>query len=563
MDFDLEIIQCFCDEASDAIQSWESVCFELARGPAPEHYQTLFRIAHNLKGGSRAVGLTDFGNFIHHVEDGITLLRDGKITLNDDLLTLLLEAQRLMSEWIHAARQDPTATKAVDSCLARFAAACHGQATPSLPISEKEVPTSNATPAQAKSAPEATVATPAASPSRNATETIRVSAQKIDSLIQIIGELSIQQSIVAHAKNSFLQHVDKLFVNSVSLSQKLTKELYETALSLRMQPVQSVFQRLERNVLDLSKSLGKVVDVEISGGDVELDKAVLEQMVDPLTHIVRNAIDHGIEPESDRQTKGKPIRGRIKISAKKDAFGVEIEIRDDGKGLRAQRIREKAIEKGLVGPNDELSTAQVFNLILLPGFSTAEKITEVSGRGVGMDVVKQALEALGGTIRIESQEDQGSAFLINLPTSVSIIDVLLTKVGGQNYAVPLSQVEEVITSMSKDQSSGTMVWHDQSVLPVGPLESVLDPRAKSAATSATAKRSALKCSHRGHSIGFLVDEIGEQQQVVIRELNPNIDGAFGVLGGTVLANGEPGLILDIPALVDEFVKRTGHNKEAA
>jgi two-component system chemotaxis sensor kinase CheA len=543
MEINHEFIQCFADEASDSLQRWEVICFELSKGPQPALYQELFRIAHNLKGGSHSVGLSQYGDFIHKVEDGITLLRDAKLQLESKQLELLLRAHQLLSEWTRELKSDPQwVPRDPGRFLAEYRACFFGGETAPLEPSPMGSPAAQA-PVVAK--PGESVA---AAKRHQAGETIRISAEKLDALIQVIGELSIHQSIVWHTKGSENQ---RLFLNSLQLGQKLTKELYDQALSLRMQPLQQVFQRLERSVLDLSTSLQKPVNVEVSGGDVELDKAVIEKILDPLTHIVRNAVDHGLEAPEERTGASKSPTGRLKIAAHKDAFGVEISIQDDGRGLNAARIRAKAVERGLIAADAEPSPQEIYNLILLPGFSTAEKITDISGRGVGLDVVHKTLQELGGQMVIQSHQGEGTSFSITLPTSVSIIEVLLVEVGEQNYAVPVSAIDEVIASDVPLAADESRRLHGGHTLSLRDLESLLEKRRRPKLTNP--RWNILICRHKDFKVGLLAGRILGQHPVVIRTLNPNIEGSFGVLGGTILGNGEPGLILDLPRLLKTLV----------
>jgi two-component system chemotaxis sensor kinase CheA len=552
MELDLELVQSFCDEALDTIPKWEAVCLELAKAPKIDLFENLFRHAHNLKGGARSVGLQEFGDAVHKIEDGITLLRDGKVELNDDRLSLLLQAQNLLADWAVEAMTNPSFCPDHESFFASYQKAFSGQSEePVSLVTTPEQSKSSAPAMQAKAKPKVAAA-----------ETLRINAAKLDHLLQVVGELSIHQSIIWHTRGD-IHNSNKLFQNSVQLSQKLTKELYDRALSLRMQPIQSVFQRLERNILDLSKSLGKSVNVVVTGGDVELDKMVIEKIVDPLTHIVRNAIDHGVETEEIREQSGKSRTGNIEICAKQDTFGIELIIRDDGKGLNSEKILQKALEKGIVGKDKSLSQKEIFNLIFLPSFSTAEKVTDVSGRGVGMDVVRRSLEELQGSIAIDSNLGQGTTFTITLPTSVSIIDSILISLGGEKYVIPVDSIVEVINLSGREtELSKDMIIHNGAVLPIYDVETVLS-RNTGKLKKNLEKKAILVCRDQSNRIGLLIDQVVGQQQVVIRPLNENITGSFGLLGGTVLGNGEPGLIVDIPILVKHFIQKSGAREMAA
>ncbi|MGZ3743741.1 MAG: chemotaxis protein CheA [Pseudobdellovibrionaceae bacterium] len=561
MNFDMEIVTLFCDEALDSLVRWEQVCLELSKNESAELFQELFRLAHNIKGGSRAVGLLQMGDYIHQVEDGITLLRDGKVRLSKKIIDFLLVSHKHLSEWSTEAKTDPQFQPDHSSFLNQFRAIFEGnESVSSSGEGETEIEL------HPESLPEApTMANTTVSEKKKvlSNETIRVSAQKLDQLIQVIGELSIHQTIVWHTRGA-QENNNKIFTNSLQLSQKLTKELYDRALSLRMQPLQSVFQRLERNIMDLSRSLEKSVNVEISGGDVEMDKTVIEKIVDPLMHIVRNAVDHGIEHSGDRLLNDKPEVGTVSIQARQDTFGVELTIKDDGKGLSSQNIRAKAIEKGLISESKKLSEKETFGLILLPGFSTAERITDVSGRGVGMDVVKRTLEDLNGSIEILSEVGKGTQFTITLPTSVSIIDALLITLSGHSYVIPVGAIEEVINiEEGKIDLSQKMIVHNDQVLPLQELETLLASKVSRRQTEVTPKKAILVCRYESNKVGFLIDRVAGQQQVVIRPLNENINGSFGLLGGTILGNGEPGLIIDMTALTSHFAKEFRRKERVA
>lgn len=579
MNFDMEIVASFCDEALDSLIRWEQICLELSKSESQELYQELFRLAHNIKGGSRAVGLTQMGDYVHRVEDGITLIRDGKVKLSGQIIELLLEAHKHLSDWSIEAKVNPEFNPNHSGFLNKFRSFFEGTESansfaqaevPQTEVSQTEVqselqpeaPLENSPEPQPESQPlaKAAVAEKKKAPSN---ETIRVSAQKLDQLIQVIGELSIHQTIVWHTRG-VQDSNNKVFTNSLQLGQKLTKELYDQALSLRMQPLQSVFQRLERNIMDLSRSLEKTVNVEILGGDVELDKTVIEKIVDPLMHIVRNAVDHGIEQPADRIIDGKSEFGTVSIHARQDTFGVELTVKDDGKGLSAEKIRAKAIEKGLISADKKMSEKEMFGLILLPGFSTAEKITDVSGRGVGMDVVKRTLEDLSGSIEIFSEVGKGTEFTITLPTSVSIIDALLITLCGHNYVVPVGSIDEVINFEDGEiDISKKMIVHNEHVMPLQELDSLLASKATRRQAEKTAKKAILVCKHNSNKIGFLIDRVVGQQQVVIRPLNENINGSFGLLGGTILGNGEPGLIIDLGTLTSHFASEFRRKERVA
>jgi two-component system chemotaxis sensor kinase CheA len=576
MELDLEMIQMFCDEAADLCSRWESVCLNISKqyktSGCVEFYEELFRLAHNLKGGSRSVGLIAFGDVVHKIEDGITLLRDGKVETDETVLELLFSAEKIFAEWTKHLKEDPLYIYPTDDLLQLYEdifKPASFEITALSPNETNQEPLSSETSLMAPSvdlseefksnkiSPE----TAGRSQARAQNETVRVSAAKLDELIAAIGELSIHQSIVWHTKGNAL-NANKMFLNSVQLSQKLTKDLYDRALSLRMQPLNPVFQRLERNILELGRTLKKPVHVEIQGGDVELEKSVIEKIGDPLTHIVRNAIDHGIESAEARREANKPEQGTIRITAAKDAFGIELRISDDGKGLVAKAIHRKAVEKGLIAADRELTQDEMVNLIFLPGFSTAAAVTDLSGRGVGMDVVLRSIADMRGAIRTETVEGQGTTFIITLPTSVSIIDAMVIRLETQQLVVPISTVDEVITLSDGDLTEEqTMMTLRGQILALHDLGDTLGRRESE--SSRSEKRAVLVCHSGKDRVGLLVDRVLGQQQVVIRPLNENINGVFGILGGTILGNGDPGLILDIPSIVHRCIHNARSGEAAA
>jgi len=573
MAIDIELVGFFRDEALDLLSRWETVCLSLAKEDSRPLLEELFRVAHNLKGSSAVAGLEKFATFVHRIEDGIVLLRDGQVpAVNDGVVSVLLEAQKRLTDWIVATKDNVEVEFDCSEFLERYKAALtsRSQAPRPPPPAEPTPPTAGPAHCEPREPPSTrqplhqTSQHSSAAPA--AGETVRISAQKLDHLLQTIGELSIHQSIIWHMKGE-IRSGNKLFLNSAQLAQKLTKEIYDRALSLRMQPLAQTFQRLERAIVELAPPLGKDVRVVVTGSEVELDKAVVERILDPLTHIVRNAIDHGIESKNARVAAGKEQQGTIEITARQDTFGVELIVKDDGKGLSSEKIRKKALEKGLISATREYSKEEILDFIFLPGFSTAEKVTDVSGRGVGMDVVRRTLEVLRGSIEIDSEEGAGTRFSITLPTSVSIIDAMLIRLAGNSYVVPIDAVDEVITLENGGRALGEkMMIHNGRVLPLVDLQQLLARgRGGSAGSPVDEKvrHAVMVCKYGQKKVGLLFDRVIGQQQVVVRSFSENIGGAFGLLGGTILGNGEPGLIIDMSSLVNQYAKDTGAAEVAA
>ncbi|MBL0148917.1 MAG: chemotaxis protein CheA [Ideonella sp.] len=382
---------------------------------------------------------------------------------------------------------------------------------------------------------------------------IRVRADKLDRLIDIIGELVIASSgaqLVAEQESS------PSFLEAALRIAGLVEDARDRALGLRMVPIGETFARFQRVVRDVSKQLGKEVELELSGGDTELDKAMVEVIADPLMHLVRNSLDHGIETAEDRIAAGKLSKGRLALNAYQESGQIVIEVSDDGKGLKRERILAKAIERGLVSSDAVLSDAEVNELILMPGFSTAEQVTDISGRGVGMDVVRRNIEALRGQMHIASVEGHGTTIQIRLPLTLAIIDGFLTTVSGIHCVIPLETVVECIENPSAcnaDAERGNGFFDLRGeVLPFVDLR-----RAFRLSGQRPARQSMLIARTERTKVGLLVDRLHGQHQTVIKPLAPVFAPLRGIAGSTILGSGEVALVLDVSALVANVVHRHG------
>jgi len=376
--------------------------------------------------------------------------------------------------------------------------------------------------------------------------TIRVSADKLDRLIDLIGELVIAGSgarLVAEEEGS------SKFGEAAQRIAHLVEEARDGALQLRMVQIGETFARFHRVVRDSAKSLGKDIELAISGGDTELDKSMVEMIADPLTHLVRNSVDHGVETAEARVAAGKPARGRVALNAYHDSGSVVVEVTDDGKGLDRSRILAKAIERGLVKEGEHLSDEDIDQLIFAPGFSTAAQVTDISGRGVGMDVVKRNIEALRGTVQLASTPGRGTTTQIRLPLTLAIIDGFLVVVGGAHYIVPLEMVVECIERPSEhalgaDGCTGHFELRGQ-VLPF------IDVRAFFGmdAPAAGGRQSLIVVRYGPSKVGLLVDRLMGEYQTVIKPLGKLFQHVRGIAGSTILGSGGVALILDVAALV--------------
>ena len=388
---------------------------------------------------------------------------------------------------------------------------------------------------------------------------IRVPAAKLDQLIDLVGEI-----VIASAGANMLARKsgESELVESTSIITMLVEQIRDSALQLRMVQIGETFTRFQRVVRDTSRELGKDIELVISGGDTELDKSMVEKLGDPLMHLVRNALDHGIESPEARAAKDKPDKGTLKLNAYHESGAIAIEIIDDGAGMNREKILSKAREREIIGATQTLTDSEIFSLIFEPGFSTADKVTNISGRGVGLDVVKRNITALRGTVEVESKEGKGSTFRIRLPLTLAIIDGFLVGVGKSSYVIPLGAVEECIELSEKDRADTLKHQYinlrDQ-VLPFVRLREqfeVAEPGGK--------RENIVVVQHGGQKLGLVVDELMGEFQTVIKPLGSIFKHIKGIGGSTILGSGDVALILDVQSLValTTVQQNHGHTAEA-
>jgi len=368
---------------------------------------------------------------------------------------------------------------------------------------------------------------------------VRIDSDKLDRLINLVGELVIAGASI----NLIAQRVNAAELQeAASTLSTLVEEVRDSALQLRMVKVGMVINRFQRVVHDVARELGKDIRLEVSGEDTELDKTVVEKIADPLTHLVRNAVDHGIEPAAVRAARGKPAQGTMKLNAYHDSGSIVIELSDDGGGLRRDKILAKAIERGLVDPGRTLSDAEVHNLIFEPGFSTADKVTSLSGRGVGMDVVKRNITALRGSVGVTSREGAGTTVTIRLPLTLAIIDGFLVSLGKSVFVIALDMIEECVEYSAEAGHDYTNLRGQ--LLPFVRLREVFEVEGEQAR-----RASIVVVRHAGKRVGLVVDALIGEFQTVIKPLGRMFGHVKCISGSTILGSGEVALILDVPALI--------------
>lgn len=424
-------------------------------------------------------------------------------------------------------------------------------ATPTAPAD------SSAAPGKAPDAAAAQVKTPVST-------SIRVDLEKVDKLVNMVGELVITEAMLkAQARDLPPEAFAGLLKGIDELSQH-TRELQEAVMSVRMQPVKSIFSRMPRIVRDLSAQLGKDIVLETSGENTEVDKTVIEQLGDPLTHMIRNSVDHGIEKPDIRLAAGKPARGTIHLSAMHQGGRIIIEITDDGGGINRARVLAKAREKGLISESATLSDDEIDNLIFMAGFSTAEVVSNVSGRGVGMDVVRRNIESLEGNVVVKNDPGKGSRFIVSLPLTLAILDGMIVRVGTENYIIPITSIIETLRPKT-DEVRHVEGTHDVinvrgEFIPIIYLHEVFTIQG---AEHDPSKALVVLVEAGRDKLGIVVDELIGQQQVVIKSLEANTDPVEGISGATILGDGRVSLILEISQLKGLAAHRTTYHPKAA
>src|SRR5579864_1078521 len=459
---------------------------------------------------------------------------------------------------------DPCGAVAAATAPQPAAAEAAPEAPPAAPALAEPAPAPSATPApgaETASATRAAARTEAASGASGGDATsIRVSTQKIDELINTVGEVVITQSMLAQLGADAEGPSAERLRSGLAQLERNVRELHESVMRVRMLPIGFAFSRLPRLVRDVAQRLGKQIDLKLTGEQTELDKTVLERIGDPLVHLVRNSIDHGIEKPEARIAAGKPAAGTVHLEAFHRGSAIIIEVSDDGQGLDSDRILAKARARGLVAANEIPSQEAIHELIFLPGFSTAEQTTDLSGRGVGMDVVRRNIKSLGGKIDIRSERGKGSRFTISLPLTLAIVDGQSVSVGDETYIVPLVSIVESLqakeSGVNRLSMAGEVISFRGAYLPLVRLHDVfgIEPRSRAIHDGLV-----VVVEGDGQRVGLFVDDLRGQQQVVIKSLESNYGHVQGVSGATILGDGSVALILDVPGLI----RSTSSRREAA
>ena len=550
---DLELLREFHNESLELLNDIEQGVLVLEKTPADmATINSIFRAFHTFKGGSGFLHLEALHGLAHDLESLLDAVRRGELYITSEITDVILAGADVLKQFtreINAQLQGihPGAPILVPTqqIVRRVRSILHGENAPPVPAVPEMGPTpESASPSQLKVP--TSLESLAASPPRGF---VKLDTAKLDNLVDIVGELVIAQSMVI--QNPDVQQIKSLqLVRALRQLSRITTDLQRNAMSLRMVPMRPTFHKMRRLVRDLSAQQQKRVQLLLEGEETELDRNIVEKLSDPLVHMIRNAIDHGLERPADRIARGKPDCGTIRLSASHQRGGIVIRIQDDGKGLDRDRILAKAIDQGLLKHHANLTDSEIYSLIFLPGFSTANKVTELSGRGVGMDVVRRNIESLRGKIEIRSVPGHETTFTILLPLTLAIIEGLLVGVGNDRYIIPTLSIRESF----KPRPGMVSAIHEQGeVVSVRGRQTPLLRLGRYLGTPSKAvnpEDGIVVVVESGDSArGLLVDELIGKQEVVIKSLGGVFAKQNILAGGAVLGDGWVGLILDVDTLV--------------
>ncbi len=537
-----KILAVFLTETEEQLVSLEQDLLALEASPGPATLRAVFRTVHTLKGGTSVMGFTEAVELAHTLEDLLTRLEAGVLVLHSGLGTLLLQSVDALRELVGlrpVAEPDlRLPAKDVHQLLA-----CTVQAA--RPMEEGARAGGAERPRPGEGLTEHGDARPARE------RTLRVGLDRLDRMLNLTGEISIARGRLTTMLTQAHLYTPQQLLEAHREADGLCLDLQELVMKVRMVPIGRTFQPFTRTVRDLGQTTGKQVRLEVSGEDVEVDTTVTELIRDPLTHLVRNAMDHGLEAPEVRGALGKDPTGTLALRAFHEAGSIVVQIADDGAGLDRARIAARARERGLLGPEEERADEELFRLIFEPGFSTAERVTELSGRGVGMDVVKRNVEALRGTITVDTSPGQGTTFSLRLPLTLSIIEGFSVEVGDETYVIPLENVLECVELPGAERRPGRtgLVNLRGEPLPYLRLRDHFRLGGE-----LPARENIVVIGHGRGQAGIAVDTLLGQGQTVIKPLGKLCQGLPGVAGSTILGDGRVALILDVPALLLQALK---------
>ncbi|HEY4363685.1 MAG TPA: chemotaxis protein CheA [Bryobacteraceae bacterium] len=545
---DPELLGEFFMESGDHLNSIEAMLLTLEQDAQnKDAINAVFRSFHTIKGLAGFLAFPNIQEVAHEVETLLDCARQEKLTITPEVIDVVLASADHLKRELDRLQRIAAGSAAEDAQDHRpLLDQVRAQMNPGDGRQKAEVksPETEAKKAEPEARTETTKKNVAVE-----SRMVKVDTSKLDFLVDMAGELVIAQSLIEHDGQLNAANNPRLQRNLSQLA-RITAEVQRTSMAMRMVQVSQLFQKSARLVRDLSRKSGKQVELEVSGEDTELDRTIVEDLSDPLMHMIRNSMDHGIETPEQRAAAGKTPLAKVSLKAYHQAGFIIVEVSDDGRGLDRQKILKKAVERGLVQEGAALTDKEVFNLIFEPGFSTAEKITDVSGRGVGMDVVRKSIQKMRGRIDIESRPGEGSTFFLKLPLTLAIIDGLVVKVGEERYIVPIFAVRELFRPAEDArytvEGRDEMILVRGNLLPVTRLSSCFRIEARAAQVS---EGVLVVVETTTKSFCLFVDEVIGKQEVVIKNLGGTFKRLPGISGGAILGDGRVGLILDVDTIL--------------
>lgn len=583
-----EIVESFLIESKEIIDSLDTDLIDLEKNPADEELlNKVFRAFHTIKGAAGFLNLTKLTSLTHRSEDLLNKLRKKEMVLTPDLMDIILNSFDKMKELIVSIEQSKNEDVEIDEIIKQLTSVVNGTMKPVTEETSESVKTKQKRGRKKKSetssekteteniqtSEKKTQTVPSGnsevindndkSKSENlkSDNTIRVDVQKLDELLNMVSELVLGRNRLAQINQTISQQYEgadfaRELEETTKLIDMMTNELQQLVMKTRMVKIGKVFNKYPRVVRDLSKTAGKKINLIIEGEETELDKTLIEEINDPLVHIIRNSIDHGIEPEEERIKNGKDPVGTIKLSAEHEGNNILITIEDDGRGIDPEKIKSKAISKGLIKKEiaNELSKQEILNLIFLPGFSTAEVVTNISGRGVGMDVVKTNVTKLRGIINLESEVGLGTKIQIKLPLTLAIISGMVVRADNELFVIPLNSVIEVIRVHQENIYSinrKPVIKLRERIVPIVSLKEVVLKKKNNSDSNIWQYVVVVGIAEK--QIGIEVDDLLGQKEIVIKSLGSYMGRVPGIAGSTIMGDGTVILILDINELVNKSV----------
>lgn len=579
---DPELIKEFLDETKDLLENLDNDLVSLESDPQNKSLiDRIFRAIHTIKGTSSFLGFEQLVELSHAAEDVLHLIRSGERMVTSSTMDVILQATDKIKILVTQIRNNDIKEIELKSVIDQLKAIKDGKTEPETAEPQPEeieestpVVEESPKPVEVAKAKQPEVAKPK-SPVKGKSglpekkeistdiesSTIRVDVDRLDDLMNLVGELVLERNRLLQINRDFRESV-----NMTDYSEKvadttekihfITTELQLSVLKTRMVPIDRLFKKFPRLVRDIAREMSKDVELVVSGGETELDKTVIDQLNDPIVHLMRNSIDHGLESPDERQRLGKPRKGTVQLSANQEGNHILITVKDDGRGIDVDKVRQKALDKELVTEEQlqAMSRQEVMQLIFEPGFSTAEKVSNISGRGVGMDVVKTNIRNLNGMIDLYSEKNLGTTIVLKLPLTLAIMQALMVQVCEEIYAIPLASVVETIRIQEteiKNVNQKEVIQHRDTVLPLLRLQKLFDVR-KAEGKAIKGNEYVVLVGAGEKKFGLMVDRLLGQEEVVIKSLGDYLGSITGIAGGTITGDGRVRLIVDC-ANVSELV----------